>query len=185
MRSNHCDAVIHLAGLKAVGESVFEPLKYYDNNVVGTLRLLQAMQATGVKKLVFSSSATVYGNPQFLPLTEQHPLSASNPYGRSKIMIEDILRDYFVAHPDWQIALLRYFNPVGAHDSGLIGEDPNGVPNNLMPYLTQVAIGKLEQLVRLKDAKIQALLARLQAAAQADDPAAAATMGTPASVCSG
>ena len=146
LRSNHCDAVIHLAGLKAVGESVFEPLKYYDNNVVGTLRLLQAMQATGVKKLVFSSSATVYGNPQFLPLTEQHPLSASNPYGRSKIMIEDILRDYFVAHPDWQIALLRYFNPVGAHDSGLIGEDPNGVPNNLMPYLTQVAIGKLEQL---------------------------------------
>lgn len=146
LRTYDCNAVIHFAGLKAVGESVFEPLKYYDNNVVGTLRLLQAMHATGVKKLVFSSSATVYGNPQYLPLTEQHPLSASNPYGRSKIMIEDILRDYYVAHPDWHIALLRYFNPVGAHDSGLIGEDPHGIPNNLMPYLTQVAIGKLEQL---------------------------------------
>jgi UDP-glucose 4-epimerase len=146
LREHRCDAVIHFAGLKAVGESVAKPLEYYDNNVVGTLRLLEAMQATGVKTLVFSSSATVYGEPQFLPLSETHPLCANSPYGRSKIMIEEILRDHHVAHPDWHIALLRYFNPVGAHDSGLIGEDPQGLPNNLMPFVTQVAIGKLEQL---------------------------------------
>ncbi len=146
LQEHHCDAVIHFAGLKAVGESVEKPLDYYDNNVVGTLRLLEAMQATGVKTLVFSSSATVYGTPQFLPLSEIHPLSASSPYGRSKIMIEEILRDYHIANSDWHIALLRYFNPVGAHESGLIGEDPQGTPNNLMPFVAQVAIGKRQQL---------------------------------------
>lgn len=146
LRLHQCDAVIHFAGLKAVGESVTKPLEYYDNNVVGTVRLLEAMQATGVKTLVFSSSATVYGNPQYLPLTETHPLSASNPYGRSKIIIEDMLRDFHRAHPDWRIALLRYFNPVGAHDSGLIGEDPQGIPNNLMPFVAQVAIGKRDSI---------------------------------------
>lgn len=146
LRRHRCDAVMHFAGLKAVGESVVKPLAYYDNNVAGTVRLLEAMQTVGVKTLVFSSSATVYGNPQYLPLTEAHPLSASNPYGRSKIMIEDILRDFYAAHPDWRIALLRYFNPVGAHESGLIGEDPQGIPNNLMPFITQVAIGKRDRL---------------------------------------
>ncbi len=146
LREFKCEAVIHFAGLKAVGESVEQPLKYYDNNVVGTVRLLEAMEATGVKTIVFSSSATVYGDPQYLPLTEAHPLSASNPYGRSKIMVEDMLRDYFRAHPDWKIGLLRYFNPVGAHESGLIGEDPGGIPNNLMPYVAQVAIGRREKL---------------------------------------
>ena len=146
LRQYHCDAVIHFAGLKAVGESVAKPLEYYDNNVVGTVRLLEAMQAVGVKTLVFSSSATVYGDPQYLPLTESHPLSASNPYGRSKIMIEDMLRDFHLAHPDWRVALLRYFNPVGAHESGLIGEDPQGMPNNLMPFVAQVAIGKRDKL---------------------------------------
>ncbi|MFL9878450.1 UDP-glucose 4-epimerase GalE [Herbaspirillum rhizosphaerae] len=146
LRQYQCDAVIHFAGLKAVGESVEKPLEYYDNNVVGTVRLLEAMQTTGVKTLVFSSSATVYGDPQYLPLTESHPLSASNPYGRSKIMIEDMLRDFHLAHPDWRIALLRYFNPVGAHESGLIGEDPQGMPNNLMPFVAQVAIGKRDKL---------------------------------------
>jgi len=146
LREFKCEAVIHFAGLKAVGESVEQPLMYYDNNVVGTVRLLEAMQATGVKTIVFSSSATVYGDPQYLPLDEAHSLSASNPYGRSKIVIEDMLRDYHRAHPDWKIALLRYFNPVGAHDSGLIGEDPGGIPNNLMPYVAQVAIGRRQQL---------------------------------------
>ena len=146
LRQYPCDAVIHFAGLKAVGESVEKPLEYYDNNVVGTVRLLEAMQATGVKTIVFSSSATVYGDPQYLPLTEAHPLSASNPYGRSKIMIEDMLRDFHRAHPDWRIGLLRYFNPVGAHSSGLIGEDPQGIPNNLMPFVSQVAIGKRPHL---------------------------------------
>lgn len=146
LREYACDAVIHFAGLKAVGESVSKPLEYYDNNVVGTVRLLEAMQATGVSTLVFSSSATVYGDPQYLPLNEAHPLSASNPYGRSKIMIEDMLRDFHLAHPEWKIALLRYFNPVGAHESGLIGEDPQGIPNNLMPFVAQVAIGKRERL---------------------------------------
>ncbi|KAF1853784.1 hypothetical protein Lal_00007046 [Lupinus albus] len=146
LREFKCEAVIHFAGLKAVGESVEQPLMYYDNNVVGTVRLLEAMEATGVKTIVFSSSATVYGDPQYLPLTESHPLSASNPYGRSKIVIEDMLRDYHRAHPDWKIALLRYFNPVGAHESGLIGEDPGGIPNNLMPYVAQVAVGRREKL---------------------------------------
>ncbi|KAF1043702.1 MAG: UDP-glucose 4-epimerase [Herbaspirillum frisingense] len=146
LREFKCEAVIHFAGLKAVGESVEQPLMYYDNNVVGTVRLLEAMAATGVKTIVFSSSATVYGDPQYLPLNENHPLSASNPYGRSKIVVEDMLRDYYRAHPDWKIVLLRYFNPVGAHDSGLIGEDPGGIPNNLMPYVAQVAIGRREKL---------------------------------------
>jgi UDP-glucose 4-epimerase len=140
------EAVIHFAGLKSVGESVAQPLAYYDNNVVGTLRLLEAMRDTDVKTLVFSSSATVYGDPQRLPLTEDHPLSATNPYGRSKLVIEDILRDLYRSDPSWHISLLRYFNPVGAHDSGLIGEDPRGMPNNLMPFVAQVAVGKREFL---------------------------------------
>jgi UDP-glucose 4-epimerase len=146
LREHPCDAVIHFAGLKAVGESVAKPLLYYDNNVIGTVRLLEAMQATGVKTIVFSSSATVYGVPQFLPYTEDHPLSSTSPYGRGKLMVEDILRDFHVAQPDSRVALLRYFNPVGAHHSGLIGEDPQGVPNNLMPFITQVAIGKRDKL---------------------------------------
>lgn len=146
LRQHGCAAVIHFAGIKAVGESVEKPLDYYDNNVVGTLCLLRAMQATGVKTLVFSSSATVYGEPQHLPLTEDHPLSATNPYGRTKLMIEDILRDLHRAEPDWRISILRYFNPVGAHTSGLIGEDPQGTPNNLMPYVAQVAVGRREYL---------------------------------------
>ena len=136
------DAVIHFAGLKAVGESVARPLAYYDNNVSGTVALLECMQDAGVKSLVFSSSATVYGDPARVPITEDMPLSATNPYGRSKLMVEDILRDLFCSDDSWRIALLRYFNPVGAHPSGLIGEDPNGIPNNLMPFVSQVAIGK-------------------------------------------
>ncbi|EMC3962963.1 TPA: UDP-glucose 4-epimerase GalE [Pseudomonas aeruginosa] len=146
LRQHQCQAVIHFAGLKAVGESVEKPLLYYDNNVVGTHRLLAAMQNCGVSTLVFSSSATVYGEPQRLPLTEDHPLSATNPYGRSKLVIEDMLRDVYLAHPDWRMAILRYFNPVGAHESGLIGEDPQGTPNNLMPYVAQVAVGRREFL---------------------------------------
>jgi len=146
LRQHQCQAVIHFAGLKAVGESVEKPLLYYDNNVVGTHRLLAAMQNCGVTTLVFSSSATVYGEPQRLPLTEDHPLSATNPYGRSKLVIEDMLRDVYRAHPDWRMAILRYFNPVGAHESGLIGEDPQGTPNNLMPYVAQVAVGRREFL---------------------------------------
>ena len=141
-----CDAVIHFAGLKAVGESVAKPLLYYRNNAEGSIALFEAMAAAGVKTLVFSSSATVYGDPQSVPIREDAPLSATNPYGRSKLMIEDILRDVAKADPGWQIALLRYFNPVGAHASGRIGEDPNGIPNNLMPYVAQVAVGKLECL---------------------------------------
>ncbi|HEX7235260.1 MAG TPA: UDP-glucose 4-epimerase GalE, partial [Nitrosospira sp.] len=139
LHSSKARAVIHFAGLKAVGESVEQPLSYYDNNVVGSIRLLEAMEESGVRTVVFSSSATVYGDPQRLPLTEDHPLSATNPYGRSKLMIEDILRDLIKAAPDWHIALLRYFNPVGAHESGLIGESPSGIPNNLVPYIAQVA----------------------------------------------
>ena len=139
-------AVVHFAGLKAVGESVEQPLRYYDNNVVGTLRLLEAMDRAGVKSLVFSSSATVYGEPQSLPLTENHPLSATNPYGRTKLVIEDMLRELHHADPAWRIAILRYFNPVGAHSSGEIGEDPVGVPNNLLPYVAQVAVGRREYL---------------------------------------
>ncbi len=135
-------AVIHFAGLKAVGESVQNPLAYYDNNVVGTLRLLEAMTECGVKTLVFSSSATVYGEPQRLPLTEDHPLSATNPYGQTKLTIETMLRDLFRSDAAWRIAILRYFNPVGAHESGLIGEDPQGTPNNLLPFVAQVAVGR-------------------------------------------
>lgn len=140
------DAVVHFAGLKAVGESTEKPLDYYDNNVYGTLCLLQVMKRHGCKNLVFSSSATVYGDPHTVPIQEHFPLSATNPYGRSKLMIEDILRDMYASDPEWQVALLRYFNPVGAHESGTIGEDPNGIPNNLMPFITQVAIGKREAL---------------------------------------
>lgn len=146
LRAERPAAVIHFAGLKAVGESVARPLEYYDNNVTGTLCLLRAMQAVGVSRLVFSSSATVYGDPASVPIREDFPLSATNPYGRSKLMIEEILADLCVAQPHWQIALLRYFNPVGAHASGLIGEDPGGVPNNLMPYIAQVAVGRLPRL---------------------------------------
>jgi UDP-glucose 4-epimerase len=140
------DAVIHFAGLKAVGESVAEPLKYYDNNVNGTLVLLNAMREANVKTLVFSSSATVYGDPARVPVSEDFPLSATNPYGRSKLMIEDILRDLGHSEAGWKVHLLRYFNPVGAHESGLIGEDPNGIPNNLMPFVSQVAVGRREKL---------------------------------------
>jgi len=140
------DAVIHFAGLKAVGESVEIPLHYYNNNVVGTLNLLEAMGNNNVNKLVFSSSATVYGDPHTVPITEDFPLSATNPYGRSKLMIEEILRDLYKSDSSWDIAILRYFNPVGAHESGKIGEDPNGIPNNLMPFITQVAVGKRKEL---------------------------------------
>ncbi len=141
LRSSGARAVIHFAGLKAVGESVENPLAYYDNNVSGTVSLLQAMQACDVKTLVFSSSATVYGDPQRLPLQEDHPLSATNPYGTSKLVIENMLRDLHRSDADWRISILRYFNPVGAHASGLIGEDPQGTPNNLLPYVAQVAVG--------------------------------------------
>ncbi len=136
------DAVIHFAGLKAVGESVEKPLQYYDVNVAGSLVLFEVMAAANVKILVFSSSATVYGDPHSVPIREDFPLSATNPYGRSKLMIEDMLRDVYRADPAWRIGLLRYFNPVGAHVSGKIGEDPNGIPNNLMPIVAQVACGK-------------------------------------------
>ncbi len=140
------DAVVHFAGLKAVGESVEQPLAYYDNNVGGMLVLVAAMRRAHVKKLVFSSSATVYGAPHALPIREDFPIQATNPYGASKAMIERILTDVAHADPAWRIALLRYFNPVGAHESGLIGEDPAGIPNNLMPYVAQVAVGKLERV---------------------------------------
>ncbi len=140
------DAVIHFAGLKSVGESVAMPLQYYDNNVYGTLVLAEVMAEHNVRNLVFSSSATVYGDPASVPIREDFPLSATNPYGRSKLIVEEMLRDLPIAEPDWHIALLRYFNPVGAHSSGLIGEDPNGIPNNLMPYVAQVAAGKLARL---------------------------------------
>ena len=146
LKAHQCSAVIHFAGLKAVGESVQLPLSYYDNNFLGTLRLLSAMQNCGVQTLVFSSSATVYGDPQHLPLSEDHPLSATNPYGRSKLFIEEMLRDMHRANPSWQMGILRYFNPVGAHESGLIGENPLGVPNNLMPFVAQVAVGLREKL---------------------------------------
>ncbi|MRD73021.1 UDP-glucose 4-epimerase GalE [Rhodocyclus tenuis] len=139
-------AVIHFAGLKAVGESVREPLRYYDNNVGGTLALLQAMKHAKVKTLVFSSSATVYGDPESLPLREDARRSATNPYGHTKLVIEDLLHELVAAEADWRIALLRYFNPIGAHESGLIGEDPRGIPNNLLPYIAQVAAGQLKTL---------------------------------------
>jgi UDP-glucose 4-epimerase len=143
MRSHRVDAVIHFAGLKAVGESVAKPIEYHSNNVQGTISLLQAMQSAGVKTLVFSSSATVYGSPQYLPLDEQHPTSAANPYGRTKLHIEEMLADVAASDGAWRFACLRYFNPVGAHASGLIGEDPSGIPNNLMPFVARVAAGKL------------------------------------------
>lgn len=139
---NSFDAVIHFAGLKAVGESVQIPLAYYHNNILSTLNLCEVMAKHGVKKLVFSSSATVYGKPHTVPITEDFPLSCTNPYGRTKLMIEEILRDLAVSDSEWDIALLRYFNPVGAHESGDIGENPRGIPNNLMPYISQVAVGK-------------------------------------------
>ena len=140
------DAVIHFAGLKAVGESVAKPVEYYANNIQGTISLLQAMSSANIKKLVFSSSATVYGDPQYLPIDEGHPLKATNPYGRSKLHIEEILSDVARSDKDWRIICLRYFNPVGAHESGLIGENPRGMPNNLMPFVMQVAAGKQAEL---------------------------------------
>jgi UDP-glucose 4-epimerase len=146
LQTHAIDAVIHFAGLKAVGESVTLPIQYYDNNVGGTISLLAAMQTVGVKALIFSSSATVYGEPQYLPIDEGHPLSATNPYGRGKLHIEDMLRDVAASDPLWRIACLRYFNPVGAHESGLIGECPGGIPNNLMPYIARVAAGELAEV---------------------------------------
>jgi UDP-glucose 4-epimerase len=140
------DAVVHFAGLKAVGQSVAAPLSYYDNNVCGSVSLFECMAQARVRSLVFSSSATVYGNPASVPIRENFPLSATNPYGRTKLMIEDILRDAAGSDPSWRVALLRYFNPVGAHSSGMIGEDPNGIPNNLVPYIAHVASGKLKEL---------------------------------------
>lgn len=143
---NEIDAVIHFAGLKAVGESVRLPLRYYHNNITGTINLLHVMKKYDVNRLVFSSSATVYGMPERVPISEDFPLSAFNPYGRTKFMIEEILTDLYQSDHNWSIALLRYFNPIGAHESGMIGEDPNGLPNNLMPFITQVAVGKLPEL---------------------------------------
>lgn len=140
------ESVIHFAGLKAVGESVSQPLRYFENNVGGTVALLQAMDRARVRRIVFSSSATVYGDPQRVPIPETAPLTATNPYGRTKLICEDMLRDLQRADPYWEIAILRYFNPVGAHPSGLIGEAPNGTPNNLMPYITQVAVGQRDHL---------------------------------------
>jgi UDP-glucose 4-epimerase len=140
------DAVVHFAGLKAVGESVEQPLKYYENNVAGTVQLLKVMQRHGVRDLVFSSSCTVYGDPEEIPVTESAPLRAANPYGRTKLYIEEMLRDVAASEPGWRMALLRYFNPVGAHPSGRIGEDPTGIPNNLMPYVMQVAVGRRDHV---------------------------------------
>ncbi|HEY8351104.1 MAG TPA: UDP-glucose 4-epimerase GalE [Sphingomonadales bacterium] len=140
------DAVMHFAGLKAVGESVEKPLAYYDNNVTGSLTLFEVMGEAGCKSIIFSSSATVYGDPASVPIREDFPTSATNPYGRSKLMIEEMLRDLAASDPTWRVVLLRYFNPVGAHESGMIGEDPNGIPNNLVPYIAQVAIGRLPRL---------------------------------------
>ncbi|MBP6115357.1 MAG: UDP-glucose 4-epimerase GalE, partial [Neisseriaceae bacterium] len=145
-------AVIHFAGLKAVGESVQQPMKYYDNNVSGSLILAEEMAKAGVYQLIFSSSATVYGNPTSVPISETAPVGGTtNPYGTSKLMVEQMLRDIAKANPKWSITLLRYFNPVGAHESGLIGENPNGIPNNLLPYITQVAVGKLDELAIFGD----------------------------------
>lgn len=146
IQKHHITAVMHLAGLKAVGESTQEPLKYYDNNVAGTIALLKAMQLHGLKRLVFSSSATVYGVPQYLPLDEDHPTNPESPYGKSKLKIEKMLEDLAKSDNSWKITVLRYFNPVGAHESGLIGEAPNGMPNNLMPIISLVAAGKLNKL---------------------------------------
>ncbi len=144
--ANSFDLVIHFAGLKAVGESVTKPLLYYENNLTGTINLLKCMASASVKNLVFSSSATVYGQPEKVPITEDFPLSAASPYGRTKLMIEQFLTDVHTADPTWNIAVLRYFNPIGAHPSGQIGEDPQDIPNNLLPYISQVAVGKLEKL---------------------------------------
>ena len=143
---NRIDAVIHFAGLKSVNESVSQPVRYYDNNLISTIRLLEVMEEFGVRRFVFSSSATVYGMQKEMPVAEDRSLGAINPYGRTKLFIEEILRDVAHANPSWHIALLRYFNPIGAHESGLIGEDPQGIPNNLMPYISQVAMGKLPRL---------------------------------------
>ena len=151
IQKHHVDSVIHFAGLKAVGESVRMPLEYYENNLVSTLHLADAMVKTGVKKLIFSSSATVYSADNEVPLTESGKLGCTNPYGWTKYMNEQILRDVSVAHPDWSVVLLRYFNPVGAHESGKIGEDPSGVPNNLMPYVSQTAVGRREYLTVFGD----------------------------------
>lgn len=140
------DCVIHFAGLKAVGESVQKPLMYYENNIAGTLNLCKLMNEFGCKRIIFSSSATVYGVPKTVPITEDFPLSTTNPYGSTKLMLEQILTDFTVADPEWSVVLLRYFNPIGAHESGLLGEVPNGIPNNLMPYIMQVAVGKLPEL---------------------------------------
>lgn len=145
-KEHKIDSVIHFAGLKAVGESVQKPLEYYENNVVGTINLLEIMKEFNVNKMVFSSSATVYGAPKVVPITEDMPLSTTNPYGTTKLMIEQILKDTAHANPEFKVAILRYFNPIGAHESGIIGEDPNGIPNNLMPYITKVASGKLKCL---------------------------------------
>lgn len=142
----HIESVIHFAGLKAVGESVEKPLEYYYNNITGTLVLLDVMRKHNCKNIIFSSSATVYGNPHTVPITEDFPLSVTNPYGRTKLMTEEILQDMYKADNEWNIVLLRYFNPIGAHKSGIIGEDPKGIPNNLVPYIAQVAVGKLESL---------------------------------------
>ncbi len=144
--SHKIDAVIHFAGLKAVGESVEQPLRYYDNNVNGSVVLCEVMSEYNCKSIIFSSSATVYGDPHTTPILEDFPLSATNPYGRSKLMVEEILRDVYLSDNEWKIVLLRYFNPVGAHASGTIGEDPNGLPNNLMPFISQTAVGKREYL---------------------------------------
>lgn len=143
LEAHACDSVIHFAGLKAVGESVANPILYYANNVQGTVSLLQAMEVAGTRSLVFSSSATVYGEPKYLPYDEEHPIAAINPYGRTKLHIEEMLRDVCASDPSWRVACLRYFNPVGAHASGLIGEDPQGIPNNLMPFVAKVASGDL------------------------------------------
>lgn len=143
---NKIESVIHFAGLKAVGESVLQPLRYYHNNLTGTFNLCNIMQKHGAKRIVFSSSATVYGKPESVPIREDFPLSTTNPYGETKLMIERILKDLFVSDNEWSVSVLRYFNPIGAHKSGLIGEDPKGIPNNLLPYITQVASGKREYL---------------------------------------
>jgi len=146
LKEYNIEAVIHFAGLKAVGESVAKPLMYYDNNVSGSVTLLEAMAACDVKKIIFSSSATVYGDPASVPILENFPISATNPYGQSKLMVEEMMRDLHTSDNDWNVSLLRYFNPVGAHESGLIGEDPSDIPNNLMPFVSGVAVGRYEKL---------------------------------------
>ncbi len=146
LEKHQIEAVVHFAGLKAVGESCEKPLEYFDNNITGTLVLLQAMKSLGIKRIIFSSSATVYGTPQYLPLDEKHPLSVTNPYGRTKLQVEEILSDLCASDTEWSAVCLRYFNPIGAHESGLIGENPRGIPNNLLPYVARVAAGQLEAL---------------------------------------